>query len=228
MAIDDVYSVSNDFIYQGNPDSYIWYLSVTAEAVPAQITNALLGFGVARQTAFVPLHNPAVIFECVTVRQIFPNGSLPKQTLQDIAGDRTCDPVLAGLPGQCSCVVTLFGDSTNPTPNNRGRDFLTGQCCSDQFNGNWNSGPGQYLEQVCEMYRVMGNTFAAGGNVFSIGVFSPTRAGIAEFPHIPPTPPYFFPLQAVRARGLVRTQRRRQPISRCEEVCDAVIGAPVV
>jgi len=32
----------------------------------------------------------------------------------------------------------------------------------------------------------------------------------------------------VRVRSFVRTQRRRQPEGRCEEVCEAVVADPVI
>src|SRR3990172_7682317 len=110
----------------------------------------------------------------------------------------------------------------------RGRDFISGQCCSDQLNGVWENGPGDYLELLCIMYSVMGNNFAVGANAYSIGIFSPTRAGFRTGPDVPPDPPYFWPLVFVRVRSFVRTQRRRQPEGRCEEVCEAVVADPVI
>jgi hypothetical protein len=225
MAVGDIYQVSNDFMYQGSPNSYITHLRVDAEGAPDLVTLQLANFGVAQEMAFLPLHNPSVNFDCVTVRQIFPTSALPKQLVTGSTGQRTCSPLLDHLPGQCSAVVTLYGDVADPTANNRGRDYWTGQCCSDQIDGVWNN-VGGYLEELCMFYQVRGNTVLAGANSFSIGIFSPTRAGFRTGPNVPPDPPFFWQLVFVRGRSLVRTQRRRQPQARCEETCEAVVGAP--
>lgn len=227
MPVGDIWQVTNEFNYQGNPDSYSFHLRVDAEGDTAQLADNLLDFGEARETAWLPLHNPSVEFECVTARLLFPNTGLPRNRRTGVNGNRTCTPTLAHLPGQCSCVVTLYGDVESPNGNNRGRDYITGQCCNDQLNGIWETGPGDYLQQICLYYGVMGNTYAPGANTFTIGIFSPTKAGFRTGPNVPPDPPYFWPLVFVRARSLVRTQRRRQPEDRCEEICEAVIGAPV-
>ena len=228
MAVGDIYTVANEFIYQGNANAYIWNLRSTAEISPASVNQALLFFGTARQTAWLPLHNPSVEFRCVTARKIFPGTSLPQVTSSPASGNRICSPVLDHLPGQCSCVVTEYGDITAPDANNRGRMFVTGQCCVDQLNGVFDPEPGGYVEDLCQLFITMGNVFVSGGNTFDIGIFSPHRAGIRTGPDVPPTPPYFWPLEHVRARSLVRTQRRRQPVDPCEAVCDAPIAGPVV
>ena len=227
MPNGDIWQVANEFTYQGNANNYLWNLRVDQEADAQTVGLILLNFGAARQTAWLPLHNPSVSFKCVTARKIFPDTGLPQQLVNTEAGNRTCTPSLDHLPGQCSAVVTLFGDIGAPTGSNTGRDFITGQCCGDQLNGVFDSGVGSYLEELCEMYVAMGNTFAGGGNAFSIGIFSPKRAGIRTGPNVPPTPPYFWPLVMVRGKSLVRTQRRRQPLDPCEVYCENEVGAPV-
>ena len=212
MAVGDVYRVSNEFLYQGNPNSYGWLLQVEEEASAATLINGLLSFGSSRQAALLPLHNELVLFECVTARQVYPNFSLPKSLATGVEGTRPCTPTLAVLPGQCSCIVTLYGNKLNPTRSNRGRDFLTGACCDDQANGSWNTGSGSYLQAVCDMYQEMTSTYTSlTGNVFRIGVWSEKIN-------------QFFPLEYVRAHAFVRTQRRRQPTGRCEETCEANIA----
>jgi hypothetical protein len=227
MAVGDIWVASNEFTYQKNPDSYSFHLRIDAEAVPGNVPEDVLDFAEQRETAWLPLHNPSVVFECVSARQLFPTPGLPRNRRTDNSGNRSCDPVSSHLPGQCSAVVTLYGDVADPTASNRGRDFITGQCCNDQINGTWDSGAGSYLESLCNFYRDMTNVFTQGGNVFSIGIFSPTRAGFRTGPDVPPDPPYFWPLVFVRARSLVRTQRRRQPEDRCEEVCEAEVTAGI-
>lgn len=226
MAVGDIWQVTNEFTYQKNPNTYSFNLRVTAEGDPAALATNLLDFGATRQLAWLALHNPSVLFECISARLLYPNTGLPHIRITDTAGNRSCTPILDHLPGQCSCVVTLYGDVDSPTASNRGRDFITGQCCVDQSNGIWENGPGDYLEKVCEYYALMGNTYTPGPNSFDIGIFSPTRAGITVTPHVPATPPYFWPLIFVRARSLVRTQRRRQPEGRCEFVCESNVEAP--
>lgn len=225
MAVGDIYVVANEFEYQGNPNAYAWHLQVRVEGTPDKIAADALAFGVARQTAWLPLHNPSVNFRCVTARQVYPDFSLPKLQITTASGNRTCTPSLAHLPGQCSCVVTLYGDINNPTSFNRGRDFVTGQCCDDQLNGVLTSGPVSYLQELCDMYAAMTNVYVNGGNEFDIGVYSPSRAKPPTWPIVPSIPPFFWKLEHVRGRSLMRTQRRRQPLDPCEEVCDQAIGA---
>jgi len=227
MAVGDVWQVTNEFSYQGNPDSYSFNLRVEAEGDSSSVQNQLLDFGEAREAQWIPLHNPSVLFECVTARLLYPNTGLPKARVTGNSGSRSCSPVLNHLPGQCSAVVTLYGDLESPDRNNRGRDFVTGQCGDDQLNGTWLTGIGSYLDLLCQYYNIMGNSYLAGLNSYAIGIFSPTRAGITVTPHVPATPPFFWPLVLVRARSFVRTQRRRQPEGRCEEVCESAVGAPI-
>lgn len=227
MAVGDIYQVVNEFEYQQNPNNYIWHLRVKEEGNPGDITQALLDFGHARVTAWLPLHTPSVLFRCNVVREVFPDTSVPEYQIYDPAagGNRTCTPADTGLPGQCSCVVTMYGDIENPTQFNRGRDFITGQCCDDQFNGKWDQtgAPGAYLDDLCEMYRLMGNEYVNGLNKFDIGIYSRTRAKPPGDPPPPPIVPYFWVLQRIRAKQLVRTQRRRQPEDPCENFCQAEI-----
>ncbi len=224
MALDDIYLVTNEFEYQGNPNTYSWYLKVVLEGNPDGIPADALAFGVARETAWLALHNPSVNFNCVTARQVYPDTSLPQLEITGNSGNRSCTPVLGHLPGQCSCVVTQYGDITNPDKNNRGRDFITGQCCDDQIDGEYDSGIGSYLESLCAMYATMTNHYVNGANEFDIGVYSPSRAKPPGWPGNPSLPPFFWTLQHVRGRSLVRTQRRRQPLDPCEAVCDQAIG----
>lgn len=233
--IDDVWQVTNEFEYQGNPNTYNWHLQITLEGAPDRVGQDMLAFGLARQVAWVALHNPSVRFLCITARQLFPTTSLPMQTINDpvVLGNRTCDPLLGHLPGQCSAVVTRYGDKQDPTGRNRGRDFVTGQCCNDQFNGEFDSGIGSYLEALCAMYANMTNRFILPPNEYDIGIYSPSNAlppkAAPGDPQPPPIVPYFWPLEFVRGRSLVRTQRRRQPLDPCEIVCDRdVTGAPPI
>lgn len=226
MPVDDVWQVTNEFEYQGNPNSYNWHLQVSVEGDAEGVGDDMLTFGLLRQTAWILLHNPSVRFLCVTARQLFPTTSLPQMTINDPVklGNRTCDPLLNHLPGQCSCVVTRYGDKTNPTARNRGRDFVTGACGNDQFNGTFDSGIGSYLEELCTMYANMTNRYVSAPNEYDIGIYSPSNAlppkAAPGDPQPPPIVPYFWPLEFVRGRSLVRTQRRRQPLDPCEIVCD--------
>lgn len=225
MAVGDIYLVTNEFTYQGNANQYGWYLRVAVQGNPALVNSDLLQFGDERQTAWLPLQNLSVQFRCVTVRQVYPDNSLPVLVPELVGGQRSC-PDLSHIPGQCSAVVTLYGDIVNPTSFNRGRDFVTGQCCNDQANGEWNNVAG-YLEDLCAMYAAMTNQFVVGGNTYDIGIYSPTRAKPPTWPVAPSIPPFFWVLQHVRGRQLVRTQRRRQPLDPCEEVCDQAIPGAV-
>jgi hypothetical protein len=224
MAVGDIYQVVNEFTYQGNANNYIWNLRVTSEVSQPTTLIDLLAFGAVRQTAWLPLHNPSVEFRCVSVRQVHPTNSLPRINANSEFGNRSCVPSLAHLPGQCSCVVTLYGDAADPNANNRGRDFVTGQCCADHLNGVFLTGASSYVEELCALYQGMGNTYSGGDASFEIGVYSPSRAKPPGYPDVPSLVPFFYTLQLVRVRSLVRTQRRRQPVDPCEEVCDQVIS----
>lgn len=225
MPVGDIYVVSNEFEYQDNANAYSFYLRVTAEANPNLVGSQLLDFGVARQTAWLPLHQVLVTFRCVTARQVYPTNSLPQLRITDVTGSRSCFPSLAGLPGQCCAVATLYGDIANPTANNRGRDFITGMCCSDQINGVIDVDGGGYGGDLCLMYVTMSSSYTAGGNEYEIGIYSPTRAKPPMWPVTPSVVPFFWRLQHVRVRSLIRTQRRRQPQDPCEAVCDNAIPA---
>lgn len=225
MPVGDIYQVTNEFTYQNNPNAYNWHVRVTAEAAPEDVVDDLAAFGQEREDNWLLIHNPSCVFRCITVRQVYPTSSLPSIVATDNAGNRSCIPPLTHLPGQCSCVVTRYGDLGNPTQYNRGRDFITGQCSGDQTNGVFSAGVASYLEEVCDMYAAMGNTYVAGGNEYDIGIYSPSRAKPENWPVVPSVPPYFWPLIHVRGRSLVRTQRRRQPLDPCEEVCDQAITA---
>ncbi len=223
--IGDVWQVVNEFEYQGNPNSYIWHVQTRVEGAPNLIPAQLEQFGSERQAAWALLHNPSVDFLCITTRQIFPTFSRPRILIEKQSGSATCTPALNHLPGQCSCVVTLYGDVDNPTSRNRGRDFITGQCADDQVNGVWNNGVGSYLESVCEMYRLMGSEIEIGGNTFDVGIYSRSNALPPKVNGVQPPPiePFFWSLKHVTGRSLVRTQRRRQSEAPCEAVCDAAI-----
>jgi len=224
----DIYQVTNEFIYQGNPNQYSFHLRLQIEGTPATVNADMLAFGVLRETAWLPLHNPSVTFRCVTARQVFDTNSLPQLEVTGNSGNRTCIPALDHLPGQCSCVAQLFGDIVDPTAFNRGRDFVCGQCCDDQLDGEFTAGPG-YIDELCLMYATMTNIYVNGANTYDIGIYSPSRAKPPGDPPPPPIPPFFWPLQHVRTKQLVRTQRRRQPLDPCEVVCDlAVTSVPPI
>ncbi len=226
MAVGDIWQVGNEFEYQDNANVYSWYLEVTTEGDAEAVPDDMITFGKERETALLILHNPFVNFRCVTARQIYPDGGLPQLEITGNLGSRLCTPVGDVLPGQCCAVVTLYGDKANPDKNNRGRDFYTGMCCSDQVNGVLDSGaPATYLQDLCDMFQTMTHTFTAGGNSYTIGVYSPSRAKPPGWPGNPSLPPYFWPLEFVRSRSLIRTQRRRQPLDPCEAVCDADVPA---
>lgn len=194
MAVGDIYQVCNEFEYQKNPNEYNFFLHVRAEAGPTKVEADMLSFGVARETAWLPLHVASVNFRCVTARQVYPNNSLPGQQITGNVGTRSCMAVGAYLPGQCSAVVTLYGDSVNPTASNRGRDFITGQCSEDQIEGVWGGAAG-YLNALCQYYVAMGNSFVVGGNEYDIGIYSPSRAKPPGDPPPPPIVPFFWPLE---------------------------------
>ncbi len=226
MAVGDIWQVNNEFEYQDNANIYSWYLRVETEGDAAAVPADMLAFGVDRQVELVLLHNPFVNFRCTTARQIYPDNGLPQMEITGEVGSRLCTPVGDVLPGQCCCVITLYGDIANPDANNRGRDFFTGMCCSDQVNGTLDHGaPATYLQDVCDMYQRMTHTWTVGGNSYTIGVYSPSKAKPAGWPGNPSIPPFFWPLEHVRARSLIRTQRRRQPLDPCEPVCNATVPA---
>lgn len=222
MPVDDIYlgNIENEF--QGNANTYSFYLRVETVNDEDNISAGVLEFLAARRTALLPLHSLLVTFRCNTVRQVWPNKSLPESDITGLIGSRTCTAGV--LPGQCSAVITLYGDKANPTQHNRGRDFMTGACVDDQVNGTWFTGPASYLQDWCDYYQTMTNSFTDSfGNVFDIGIFSLTQA--KKTIEVPPQAVVFFwPLNFVRGRSLVRTQRRRQPEDPCEEVCDAPIS----
>lgn len=219
MAVGDIYLSTIEFTYQNNPNAYHFHLKVTTEGDPDNTGTHVAQFGQARTIAYQALHNTFVDFQCATARQIWPNKSVPEVVITNLSGNRTTTGPIT-LPGQCSCVVTLYGDPVDPTKHNRGRDFWTGQLAQDQELGLWDH-PAAYLQEVCDWYAAMGNTYTNGGNVFDIGIFSPTEAKRSLGPPPDPTVVFFWKLQKIRAKQLVRTQRRRQPEDPCEVFCDA-------
>ncbi len=212
MAVDYIYQTIIHSKHQNNANAYCWYFRVSTEVVADDVPDDLLVVITAIQSAMRSLHTTDVNFECNEVRQIWPNNSLPQIGITDEAGTRT---TTASLPGQCSCVVTLYGDTTNPTKFNRGRDFLYGMDEADQGNGLFTVGPG-YLTDVDTFYAARSLITAQGGNEFEWGNFSMTKAKL-----LGALATYWFPMELMRSRQLVRTQRRRQPLDPCEVVLDS-------
>lgn len=224
MPANDIYQCVIEFELQNNPNAYDYYLRVTTVNDEENIYQGVLAFGAARITAMQALHSVDVTFRCVVSRQVWPTKSIPRVQASGVAGNRTSATPIT-LPGQCSAVVTLYGDRVDPDRWNRGRDFWTGALASDQANGVWNTGVASYLQDLCDYYQTMTNAFTdAWGNVYEIGLFSRTRAGVVE--GTPPVAvPFFWPLNFVIGKSLVRTQRRRQPEDPCEVTCEAPIGS---
>jgi len=228
MAVNDVWQGSIEFSYQGNPNTYLWYLQLSVQNNEDKVGTDVLKFLKDTKDKLVPLHNPNVVFICNTARQVHPTKSVPVQEDIGEGGGRTECATCGNLPGQCSMVVTLYGDKADPTRNNRGRTFFTGQCAADQVNGQWVDGIGSILQDYCDMYQTIGNTFTGTfTNEFDIGVFSPSEAAKTlpqgGNPPVDPLALFFFQLEFVRAKSLVRTQRRRQAEVQCEVVCDTDI-----
>jgi len=228
MAVDDVYSVDIHMTYQQNPNIMCFNYRVKVETDPTIVISDLITQGdTTIKAALLPLHVTTVLFPCVTVRQIWPNNSLPEiKATAAIVGTRT--PTTA-LPGQCSNVWTLFSDKLNPTARNRGRDFWFGQDCADLVANGANYDQA-WLDAVAAFYVALDQDFsgAGGANDFEWCIFSRTQAVENVDPQFVsnggavPDPPTFGNEPAptvifVRSDGLVRTQRRRQPEDPCAE-----------
>lgn len=219
MAVGDIWQMNSHYELQLNPNIYTYHLQTTVEADSSKLTDDIVAFGTLRMIALQPLHTAEVLFRCSEAFRTFPDKSIPKIAVHNLAGTRTA---ISTLPGQCQCVVTLYGDILAPTGRNTGRDFWNGQDVSDQDNGKWDSDPAGYMEDVRDYYIAMGDTYEpASGNKFDIGVYSRSNSTPPGGPPAPPPiVPYFWKLQRARVRQLVRTQRRRQPEDPCELVID--------
>ena len=142
-----------------------------------------------------------------------PNNSIPLiAPVTTPAGSRT---PADNLPGQCSLVATLFGNTSDPNGKNRGRDFWAGGQEGDQANGVWGTGGGVFAEIIKDYYEARTVLVSpVSGNVFSWGTFSAKAVADAD-------PIHFWQMELVRLRLLVRTQRRRQPTDPCETFLEA-------
>lgn len=227
MPIGDIYQVNNEFTLQGNANLVSWYLKLTAISDEDLVEADALAFGNATQGMLMGITSGNVSYLCWTARQVWPNASLPGAAADVQAGEVLC--VDTSLPGQCSMVVTTYGDTENPTRHNRQRDFLTGFCCDEQTNGEWNI---LRMEAVADAYKTLGNIWSAGagGNTFEVGLFSMSEAkktvSQGGNPPVDEDAEFWWILQLVRVKQLVRTQRRRQPLAPCELFADEVIGPP--
>ena len=221
----DVIQVNNEFTFQGDANLYSWYLQSTVIAEDFSMDEDMAEFGDQREDALVPLSASLVTFACISSRRIWPQKSLPQVVATGNSGSFT--PTSGALPGQNSLVVTLYGDVDNPTRHNRGRDFWTGLDADSQANGVWKFAPGDQAVLFAAMYATMTSKFEAtqSGNEYRIGLFSMTQAN-KTIPQgdppviVDPAAVYFWPLQKVRARSLVRTQRRRAAQDPCEAIFD--------
>ena len=226
----DVIQVNNEFTFQGDANLYSWYLQASVVVLSNTMDVDLEEFGNQRQAALLPLSAGALNFACISWRRLWPKKSLPRVAATGFGG--TFTPVNGPLPGQNSLVVTLYGDVDDPNRNNRGRDFWTGLDSASQFDGVWNLGPGNQATLFAAMYATMTSTFVAtgSGNEYRIGLFSQTNAN-KTIPQgdppviVDPAAVYFWPLQQVRARSLVRTQRRRAAQDPCEAILDLDVPA---
>lgn len=225
VAVGDIVQINNEFEFQGDANVYSWFLQAQEINDPDELETDIRTFGQEREDAWLPLQDPNLVFRCVSGRVIFPTKSLQYVTTTGQAGTYTA--VGGPLPGQCSMVVTLYGDTDDPNRHNRGRDFLTGMDCADQANGVWDLTIAMKASLVSLMYSAMSSTYvdAQSGNVYRIGLFSPTQAKKTIPVGDPPVAPdpdavYFWPLEKIRIRSLVRTQRRRASQDPCEAVID--------
>lgn len=209
MSVGDVYMSALHFTYQGNANLFCNYFQVDEEpSVDDVITDVEAYINTDWASDLRPIVDTSFVVDCIEVRQVHPNNSIPLITTVAIpAGSRT---PADNLPGQCSLVATLFGDKNNPDKNNRGRDFWTGGQEGDQAAGVWDTAASKFLDLVKDYYANRTVLVSpVSGNVFSWGTFSATRAKAA-------TAPWFWQMELVRLRHLVRTQRRRQPADPCE------------
>ncbi len=235
MAVGDVYSADIHMTYQQNPNVYCFNYEVTTQANEDAIVSDLLTFAENTiQADLLPLHVTGALFPCVTVKQIWPNSSLPAIAATPATpGTRT---TTTSLPGQCSNVWQVYSNTGNPTGRNRGRDFLYAQDCADLTIGGDKYDAG-YLAAVAAVYDGITNVVAPGsGNVFDWVVFSRTQAMENIDPQYVgnggavPNPPTFGDdasnvVILVRSDGLVRTQRRRQPEDPCAEWTEQIIDS---
>lgn len=221
MAVDDIWQGTLETEYQNNPNTYSWYFKAEQQANPPAAAADVLGEMDAILIALKPMMNTEVMVRCTTARRVAPNFTLPEIKIKNEEGLRSTAPGEFELPGQCALVVSLYGDPTNITKHNRGRDFINWGLTGDQNSGVWN-GPGSpWWDGIKSAYVEIGNSFSgAVGNNWEIGIFSRT-----EFKAKKPVEEYFWQLQNIRLRQLVRTQRRRQAEDRCEVVEDVVIPA---
>ncbi len=230
MPVGDIYSIDIHSRYQNNDNIYCYVMRVDAISDAGALVTDLAAYGeLVIEPALIVLHVSAVKFRCVDVHQIHPTNALPHITdLEDDSGVRSTTQL---LPGQLSAVATIFGDTTDPTQRNRGRDYFYGQDSADLDVGGdkWDTG---YLADLCTFYQVMNDGFIPlSGNEFQLGVFSRKQAKENIDPQFvsnggavpdPPTfgDPVFNQVELYRMRGLIRTQRRRQPEDFCEEYTD--------
>lgn len=209
MPVGDIHLTALHFTLQGNANMFCNYFQTDEEPDAAAVISDLSTYIVDDwENDMRSIMDDTFVVDCVEVRQVHPNNSIPNiEAVSNPAGSRTA---AEAYPGQCSLVATLFGDKDNPDGNNRGRDFWTGAQEGDQGDGAWKTTTGKFLFLVTAYYdnrTVL--VEPASGNVFSWGTFSRKRAAV-------PSVPFFYQMELVRLRHLVRTQRRRQPTDPCE------------
>lgn len=225
LVVGDVIQVNNEFTFQGDANLYSWYLQCGDVIDSGAMDADMEEFGGLREDAWVPIHDPNVNFACISWRRLWPQKALPMVVATGTIGSFTPDE--GPLPGQCSLVITLYGDVDDPNRNNRGRDFMTGLDGAAQTNGVWDFGVLAQARKFVTLYALMGSTFVAfdSGNLYRIGLFSMTQANKTIPQGDPPViedadAVYFWPLEKVRGRSLVRTQRRRAAQDPCEVIFD--------
>ncbi len=230
MPVDDIYSVDIHSRYQNNDNIYCYVYQLDTISDASKIVTDLLAQGEdVIALRLLPLHVSSVIFRCVDVHQIHPNAGLPE--IVDLVSDAGTRTVTQALPGQLSAVSTIYGNKTDPTQRNRGRDYFYGADAADlETSGDkWDSG---YLADICTFYQFLDDGFTStAGNAFSLGVFSRKQAlenidpqFVSNGGAVPDPPTFgddpFNKVELYRMKGLIRTQRRRQPEDLCEENTD--------
>lgn len=230
MPVNDIYSVDIHSRYQNNDNIYCYVYQLDTISDASKIVTDLLEQGELTITpGLLPLHISTVIFRCVDVHQIHPNAGLPE--IVDLVSDAGTRTLTQALPGQLSAVSSIYGNTTDPTQRNRGRDYFYGQDAADldAGGGKWDAA---YLANICTFYQLLNAGFtSAAGNAFSLGVFSRKQATenidpqfVSNGGAVPDPPTFgddvFNTVQMYRMKGLIRTQRRRQPEDLCEENTD--------
>lgn len=214
MPAGDVYTGELHFELQNNFNIYSFFYEVTNESNETTVARDI---AVHIKEDVWPLIKPDVrinfLAHCAIAREVCPATSLNSVIRIDEPGEEDAINVET-LPGQCSLLAQLFGDTENPNRHNRGRDFWTGFSDSAQVNGFWQAAK---IADVQAFYEALPKSFTSeNANTLRWGVFSPTRCKQNKA-EPPPEPLHqvFWPVQLVRLVFAVRTQRRREHFDPC-------------